>query len=272
MLPNLIIIGAMRSGTSALARYLGAHPEVFMARVKEVRFFDRYYDRGVDWYEQHFAGARAEKVVGEATPNYMYEECAIARMAQVVPKARLIAILRNPVDRAYSHYWHRRALGRETRTFEEIVAAATTGGPGGGAGSQPHQWYLDRSRYLPQLLRVCRFYPREALLVSLFEDLRDAPGPTYAAICRFLEIDDAFVPLSLGRQINRFVAWRSVRLREWSRGIPGPLARVLARLLVKKEDYPPMDRAMRARLQAYFAEGNAALAAWLGRDLSGWAS
>src|ERR1051326_983405 len=115
-LPTFLIIGAGRSGTTSLARYLGSHPHVFMARAKEMHFFDSD-SKTREWYRPRFAEARRQTAVGEATPNYLYEPAAIKRMAAIVPEARLIAILRDPVDRAYSHYWQNRSLGKETMTF-----------------------------------------------------------------------------------------------------------------------------------------------------------
>jgi hypothetical protein len=105
-LPNFLIVGAMKSGTTSLARYLGAHPQAYVAPEKEINFFERGYvwNRGVDWYASRFEGAGDALAVGEASPSYMYWPTAIERMASVVPDARLIALLRDPVERAYSHY------------------------------------------------------------------------------------------------------------------------------------------------------------------------
>jgi hypothetical protein len=123
-LPNFVIIGAPRSGTTSLAHSLSQHPEVFVTmQVKELHFFDTNFDRGLDWYRQQFSGAdaAAAKAAGEATPTYMYDETAMSRMAETVPDARLIAILRNPVDRAYSHYWMNRSLDREDLLFPVAI-------------------------------------------------------------------------------------------------------------------------------------------------------
>jgi hypothetical protein len=138
-----------------------------------------------------------------------------------------------------------------------------------------HQSYLERGRYLTQLQRVCQFYPREALMVLLYEDLRDAPLETYQSVCRFLQISDTFTPPNLGRVFNPYVSFRSLKLRKISRRIAvghlKPLRRVIDRRNERtRTPYPPMDPLLRAELQRQFAEDNAALAAWLGRDLSHW--
>src|SRR5689334_25080325 len=103
-LPNFVVIGAPKAGTTALSRYLGDHRDGFVAAQKEVHYFDRdhLFSRGVEWYEAQFEGAGGVRAVGDATPGYMYSREAIDRMAALLPDVRLIATLRNPVDRAYS--------------------------------------------------------------------------------------------------------------------------------------------------------------------------
>ena len=198
-LPNFFIIGAAHAGTTSMATWLHAHPQVFMPPRKELFFFDREqrWSHGVSWYRSHFEGAGDRPAIGEATTSYMFYEQAPPRMAEVVPDARLIAILRNPVDRAYSHYCFARSWGVEHRSFAQAVADERDGRilvPGGE--------YLDRGRYLPQLERVGRHFSANALLVLLFDDLRDAPAAAYTTVCRFIGIDDAFMPEDLGTVAN----------------------------------------------------------------------
>ena len=264
-LPNFFIIGAMRSGTTALARYVGAHPDVFMAPEKEVHFFDRHHDRGLDWYRSRFAAHRGQPAVGEATQTYLFMPDVPARIAAVVPDAKLIAILRNPVDRAYSHFWMNRGLRTESREAAEALTADPAG-----AGDGPSFPYLDRGRYLPQLQRVCEHFPRDSLHVLLFEDLLARPEETFAGVCAFLGVDPAVLPENLGRQINKNVAFRSIRVRDLGRRFPAPVGKVIGRLNRKSFSYPKIDPALRRELAARFTDDNARLAAWLGRDLSIW--
>src|SRR5437879_3262477 len=97
-LPDLLIVGAMKAGTTSLAAWLRAHPQVFMTEEKELHFFDARWARGVDWYHEQFAAAPETVLAGEATPAYMVRPVFIERMASVVPGARLLVMLRNPVD------------------------------------------------------------------------------------------------------------------------------------------------------------------------------
>lgn len=269
VLPTFVIVGAVRAGTTSLARYIGAHPEVFLAPRKELHFFDVHYERGTQWYQEQFAGVSGETAVGEATATYLYDPRAIPRMAALLPEINLIAILRNPIDRAYSHYWLRRARGKEAREFEEVVAAEvgrTIAAPEESVSDS----YLDRGRYLGQLRRVLAHYPRESLHVLLLEDLRDSPGGAFASVCRSLGVDDSFVPPNLGLAMNPFMEFRSTRLRTRTRHASPLLRRLVGRLNGKRASYPPMAPSLRADLEAYFAAENAALADWLQRDLSAW--
>ncbi len=266
-LPNFLIVGAAKAGTTALAAYLGAHPQVFMSQEKELHFFDDHYSRGLEWYAQQFQPVHGEVAVGEATPTYMIEEKALERMAAVIPQAKLIAILRNPVDRAYSHYWWMRALW-ERLPFEDAVRAEIA--------NPTQRKYLAHGRYLPQLERICDLYPRSSVHVAILEHLISAERDTeFAGMCRFLGIDDAFRPDNLGSSINEAYRLRRAWLRRalfkmhaWRR---------MPRLAVRIDQwnrvpfrYPRMSPSIRIELERHYADHNAALASWLGRDLSVW--
>ncbi|MGH2726565.1 MAG: sulfotransferase domain-containing protein, partial [Actinomycetota bacterium] len=122
-LPNFLILGAMKAGTTSLAYWLGEHPDVFLAPGKELFFFNvpQRWELGVDWYRSQFAGSEGKIARGEATPGYLGHPQAAERIAATLPDVRLIALLRHPADRAYSQYWHNRATGTETRTFARMV-------------------------------------------------------------------------------------------------------------------------------------------------------
>ena len=271
-LPTFLIIGAMRSGTTALHHYLRDHPAVFMATPKEVHFFDRHYELGLAWYRQHFSAGVGRDAIGEATQTYMYDGDALHRLAATLPGVQLIAVLRNPVDRAYSHYWFNRARDLEALSFEAAVeqederrAASPT------ERERRRVSYVDRGRYLPQLEEVVARCGRDKVLVVLFEDLRDQPGPTYAEVCRFLGVDDAYQPPTLGQPANSYVGFRSAAAqRIIKRMPPGLPRRVAGRLNSRAEPVPPMAPAVRQGLIERFREDNSQLSAWLGRDLPGW--
>ncbi|MEY2567258.1 MAG: hypothetical protein QOE35_1787 [Actinomycetota bacterium] len=259
----------MRSGTTSLARYLDAHPDVFLAPTKEVRFFDRHHERGLDWYRSHFAGAGQHPLVGEATQTYLYDHDAMQRMAAAVPDARLVAILRDPVDRAYSHYWLNKARDREPLSFEDALAAEPERLARGDLDSRFFYSYVDRGRYVHQIDRLERLYPPGRVHLILFDDLRDRAPDTYAGVLRFLGARP-FTPDNLGRAVNTYTSFRSVRLRRLARRLPGRARDAVGRINAQRESYPPLDPGLRAQVAACFADDNAALAERLARDLSLW--
>jgi hypothetical protein len=194
MLPNLLVIGAQKCGTTSLHRYLDAHPEIAMSEPKELDFFvehenraphlvDGNWHRGVDWYGSHFPDD--VPVRGEASPNYTaYPNVPRVpeRAAQVVPDARLIYLVRDPIDRIVSQYLHRVGASRERRPLDEVLADEDAAAR-----------YVDRSRYAMQVDRWLDHFPGERLLVLAQEDLRaDAPSVLRRAF-HFLSVDELFV-------------------------------------------------------------------------------
>ena len=263
VLPTFVIVGAMRSGSTSLYKHMAAHPQIFMPR-KEIHFFDRRWDNGLEWYGHRFDGYAGQPAVGEATPTYMSDPVALARMGEVIPDARLLAILRDPVERAYSHYWMEHVRGRDERTFAEAVADEAAG--------EGDSDYLARGRYAAQLAAVTDVYPREQVRAVLLDDLRDRPEATYAEVCRWLGVDGGYTPDKLGTRVNRYVGFRSMKVRGLRRRLPKAfkVGRIVGKLNAIEGEYPPMDEDLARDLRATFADDNAALSTWLGRDLTRW--
>ena len=273
-LPDFLIIGAMRSGTTSLFAALSVHPDIFLAPGKELRFFDLHYERGMDWYRDQFRGSEGSVAVGEASQTYMYDPLACGRMGAHLPDARLIAILRDPVDRAYSHYWLNRSRGREPLSFEDALEAESERLQGPSMTDRFFYSYADRGRYLVQLDRVGSVYDRSNLHVMLFDDLRDHPGETLSGVCRFLGADEGITGPSSERPVNAYQEFRSLRLRATTKWVEHRgwrrVGKAMGALNRLRGDYPPMSPDARRHLGASFHEDNQALAAWLGRDLSSW--
>jgi hypothetical protein len=274
-LPNFLIIGAMRSGTTSLFAALAAHPQVFGAPGKELRFFDLNYERGIDWYGERFQGSKGKVAIGEASQTYIYDPLALDRMAAHVPDARLIAILRDPVERAYSHYWLNRSRGREPLSFEEALEAEEGRLKGSSRSDRFFYSYVDRGHYKTQLDRVCSLYDRSGLHVVLFDDLRDHPVQTFEGLCRFLGVEEGAIASAPSTQVNAFQRFRSLRLRAWTKAVEhrglGRTSRGLGALNRIRDTYPPMSANALALLGERFGSGNLALSEWLGRDLTAWA-
>lgn len=268
-LPTFVVIGAAKSGTTSLALYLEAHPQVYVASRKEVRFFDRHWDEGLDWYRSHFASAGIASAVGEASPSYFVNPLVPDRVGKTLPGARLVVLLREPVSRLLSAHHFAVGIGTETRDLRRAVADELAGRDEESFAPR----YLETGRYVEHLDRWTGAVGRDALHVELFDDLRDQPVETFARICRFLGIDDTVRPANLGRVYHanytfRWQWWRRAmqRWRLWDR-LPLPVAYRLSALNRIERPYPAPDAALRAELAAHFGEPNRQLADWLGRPL-----
>ena len=211
-LPNLLVIGALKSGTTSLHRYLDLHPEIQMARAKELNFFVNPEDcvaplgdwhRGLDWYEAWFTDAFP--VRGESSHHYTAYPVVRGvpeRAARIVPDARLIYLVRDPIERIVSHYLERRIGGMESRSLDEAMAAAIV---------NPDNTYICRSRYFMQLARWLERFPRERLLVLPFEDMRDQRAEALKRVFRFLKVDESFVSEKFELNVNPSSARREPR-------------------------------------------------------------
>jgi hypothetical protein len=244
-LPDFLVVGAQKGGTTALWEYLRRHPGIAGPSWKEVSFFDRHWARGPAWYRGNFP-LRRGRLVGEASPSYLFHPLAPARARALVPEARLVAILRDPVDRAYSHYQHEVDFGREPLSFEEAIEQEEARLAGeverllADARYFSRAWwdhtYLARGRYAEQLERWYDVFPREQLLVLANEELAERPAETYGRVLAFLGAP----PYELDAYPRVF-----------------------------DRDYAPIRPETRDRLAAHFAEPNRRLYELLGRDL-GW--
>jgi Sulfotransferase domain len=255
ILPSFLLIGAQRGGTTSLFYYLRRHPHVARPSTKEVHFFDDGFWRGVDWYRSFFATAAEQRlarlrggdlVAAEATPYYLFHPAVPERVAATMPSVRLVVLVRDPVDRAYSHYRKMRRMGLERLSFEDALAKEEQrlAGEEERLLADPHyrsphhrrHAYVARGLYADQLERWLEHFPPEQLLVLRSEDFFEGPAEVYAETLDFLG------------------------LRAWQ--FPSFEPR-------NPTSDPPLDPALRARLEERFAEPNARLAQLLGRDF-GW--
>ena len=259
----------MRAGTTSLARYLTRNDDVYMVPEKEVHFFDRSFDKGLGWYEDHFSSGPQHSAVGEATPSYVHDKLAIERIAKTIPDVKLLMLLRNPVDRAYSHYWHNRWRARESLSFEEAIAEEPKRLLSSDADRAIYS-YIDRGRYLDQLRRVLTHFPRNSLDVFLYEDLRDDTAGTLKKIWSTLGCDLSHTDWDKPfERFNAYVEFRSDRVRRLASEWGGPVGRVVGRLnAIKSVEYPPMRPDTRRELQSLFAAANLGLDPEFGLDTS----
>ena len=193
-LPDFLIIGAMKSGTTSLHSWLTASADIRRGVEKEVHFFDHHHARGEAWYRSSFPIARPGSVCGESSPYYLLHPRVPERVAETMPDVRLVAVLRHPIDRAYSHFQHSRSLGHETepdfvRALEleawRTDAAWARLEHGSVREREVEQFsYVRRGRYLEQVLRWEEHFPAESLLVLTTDDLQRDPAAAVDAVRR----------------------------------------------------------------------------------------
>ncbi|HEX6376779.1 MAG TPA: sulfotransferase [Allosphingosinicella sp.] len=208
-LPDFIIIGAMKAGTTSLSSYLREHPQVMGTPQKEVHYFDNHYARGPFWYRRHFpmleAVARRERqlgkrvAVGEVSPYYSFHPAAAERIHGLLPGVRLIALLRDPVARAYSHYRQMVRQGKEPLSFADALAAeerrlegaelALTSGRRARVEAHRLHSYRSRGLYFEQLRRYLDLFPADAILTMKSEDMFRDPQASVDRTLAFLGLD-----------------------------------------------------------------------------------
>jgi len=249
-LPDFVILGAERAGTSSLFHYLAMHPQVAGSMDAEVHFFDHHYAAGERWYRSNFPRAARlsrDSRVGEVSPYYLYHPCAPARIRKLLPDAKLIALLREPVGRAISQYFHECHLGHETlpigealRAEDNRIAHVAHLPVDAQYKTRAHRSHAYRRRglYAEQLQRYSALFPREHMLIVPSEKMFAEPQAVLREVFGFLGVDRDFLCEGLH---------------------PMNVARL-------KDDVP---EAIRQELAAYFAEPNARLCDDLGWD-PGW--
>jgi hypothetical protein len=215
LLPDFIVIGVQRGGTTSFYRYLTENPCIAPAAVKEMHFFDLRFKNGVHWYRAHFPlflhKEYAERmrghnlITGEATPAYLFYPLVPERVARILPRVKLIVMLRNPVDRAYSHYWLQVRVGHESLSFEEAVRREperlreeweNVSEAGSQHGDDLRHYfrllgrysYLSRGLYVDQLQGWGALFPKEQMLILCSEDFYADPAASLQQVCAFLNV------------------------------------------------------------------------------------
>lgn len=279
-LPNFVIIGAAKSGTTTLYEYLLRHPDVMMPELKEPEFFSRneVYSRGMDWYGSLFTTANPAQLCGEASTTYSrwpHTADAASRLARKLPEVKLIYLMRNPVERAYSHYAHHMRLGI-TCTFEEALERSNE--------------YVDCGLYMMQISRYLRYFGQDRFLFLFTDDLKNDPAGTLQTMQSFLGLPveqlteppitankggaDHFIRKHTTRKLRQMpgVNLLADRMPSGLRQMAYDLvcASPAGKRLKSKFQLQPMLDETRQRLIDFYKEPNERLAEFLGRDLSHW--
>jgi hypothetical protein len=233
---GFLIAGTQRAGTTTLRKYLFHHPDLCMPARKELHFFDDdkvWQSPPPDYAPYHaaFPVKPSHRLLGEATPIYMYWKPALPRIRDYNPEMKLIMLLRNPITRAYSHWNFERYRGRESLPFREALLAEPSRTEKARPAQLRNESYIQRGMYTGQLAELWRFFPPEQTLVLRFDDLRRAVKPLCAQIARFLAIRP-FVPVrEVVSNAREYASPLSVEDRNYLAGIFEEEIRSLERLL-----------------------------------------
>ncbi len=308
--PNFFLVGAMKAGTTAVYANLDAHPEVYCSPIKEPNFFsddleidkftlsnaqavsqfdaDAYVESSMDesvhsayvrnpaTYYALFRKAEGERAIGECSTSYLYSATAPRNIRLALPHARIIMILRNPVDRAISQYHMECRLGAARDTFgvlleKDLAAPRTAWGQSG--------LYVELGRYVEQVERYLEQFPRKQVKIIVYDDLRADFHGVMAGTLKFLGVDPELRPAKILRTNHARVP-RAARLNYLltriggkhliNRTLPQPAIELGKRIYYRKAGSTGVTKADRERLRALFADEVAALSKLLGRDLSHW--
>ncbi len=247
IIPSFIIIGAQKSGTTTLMNQLYQHPDIFIL-MNDIAYFSTRYHKGQKWYEKQFKNYSGQKAVGEKTPNYLHIPEAAIRIHNDIPNVKLIFILRDPVKRAYSHYWLLKQYDDEKLPFEKAVWTKN---------------YIERGMYAKHLERYQKLFSREQMLILTLKELKENPVDTFKKIFEFLDVDSSFV---LQNPNKKFLEGGQPRTRILAKSAKvcrfGFYTKKLHVKIVmfntKKTNpkYPPMNEDIKKKLYEYFKPYN----------------
>ena len=289
---DFLIIGAQKAGTTSLHEYLGQHPAVFMPKEKDLPFFvdagsGEVPERDLDYF---YGNRNGERLLGGSFVHLLYYPESPGRIRRYRPDMRLIAVLRNPIDRAYSAYWFARKEGYENApTFEEALARESAR-LHGSRRERNELTYLAHGEYRQQLERYFEQFDRSQIRICLYDDLKEAADRLTSELLAWLGVEDRsrpidtteianasglpksrllqrslIVPPEMVSQAYRRIVPRTLRYRI-ARTVIAPLRRLNTRPF----RYPPMEPSTRQRLLDHFGPRNERLGVLIGRDLGHW--
>ena len=219
--PDFLYVGPDKAGSSWLHETLIRHPQIYLTPAKDLYFFDRYYDRGLEWYLDQFRDARGEEVVGEVCQDYLFHPEAADRIRRDLGPVRIMVSLRDPVERAWSSFLYMRKHGERPETFAEALRV------------RPE--LIEHGRYATGLARFLRHLPRELVHVALFDDLVADPQGYLDAVTDFLGVD----PLPLSEEERAVFPMRAWRTFGHKRGDLLSRLRARRRRQDRDDDPPP---------------------------------
>lgn len=272
MLPNFLIIGSQKAGTTSMYEVLRRHPELFLPQKKELNFFylEKEYEKGINYYENYFKINEEGKIAGEASPGYICKKSSPERIKKHIPNAKLILIVRNPIDRAYSQYWHSRRNLNEGYTFEQAIEKYLNADYWSNS-----KGYFNRGCYIKYIKHYLNYFDKSQILIVLFDEMKKSPQSFYQKVFDFLNVSPIQID-ELELKHNSSTVYNNP-IYNFLFSNPAISAKLPKRFKVisrwgkrKPYKYDKMKPETRKRLVEFYKPWNDELAKFLGTDLSSW--
>lgn len=199
-------IGPQKSGTTWVYRCFQEHPSIVCPQAESIHYYDIFYNKGKDWYDSFFSPVPHDKLTYDPTYTYIRSSWAPRRIAEDYPQAKIICVLRNPIDRAFSHYWHEKKKGKITFDFEEVLE-----------NYDLFSSWVEPGFYAEHLERYLEYFSREQLLCLPFRLLKQDDEAFLRRILEFIEVDSSFCPSWLGQKVNEAGGRRTLANAVWRR-------------------------------------------------------
>ncbi len=270
---DFLIIGSQKAGTTSIFEVLKNHAEIFMPPEKELNYFfdEKLYKKGEDFYHSYFSDAQYGKVLGEASPGYIVHPKAARRIHAYNPNIKLILTVRNPIDRAYSQYWHKRRNLNIFNEFEYYLKYLNFESYKKGSNG-----LFSRGFYIDYIEEYLRYFTIEQLLILDFDELKSDPQSFFNKITSFIGTEDVDYLDASNQNRNKASFYDNYLYRflfnnpTYIRYLPGVLKGFLFRGNKVAYDYEEINESVKSKLSKYFLSHNRSLSRFLKKDLDHW--
>lgn len=277
--PDFILVGPQKCATTWIYKCLDEHPDVFVPDSDSIHYFDMNYHKSEKWYLDHFSGYDGEQVVGETTPSYIRDPNCPRRIHEMVPDGKILFSLRNPVDRAFSHYWHEKEKSKIQFEFREVFT-----------NYDLFQNWVETGQYYYHLQRYMEYY-NDSIGVFFFDDLINSNADFIREIYEFVGVDPNYTPSVIDKKVNQawnrfdsdllnrlyrggfnfILQYAPTSVRNSLRPIHDAIQEGKIPLLAGQSEYERgMDEKTRRELETYFIEDAMKLSRETDRDLRHW--
>ena len=274
---DIFLVGAPKCASTWIHRCFQEHEEIYVPEEDSIKYYDLNYHKGDCWYKNYFNNATNKQIIVDPTPSYFRSPGAISRIASEHPDAKFILSLRNPLDRAFSQYWHEKKRGIITVNFEEALQQVMLWG-----------WFIETGFYATHLDNLLKYFPKDRIHITLFDDLKNDAGLFIKNIFEFVDVDNTFEPLIINKPVNKAGVSENITIKTITSlskvGVVGralnPLRKVMKKFGVRerlmetfsnRNEYEEgVSEAMRKELLSIYLPEIERLESMIDKDLSNW--